>query len=58
MEEITVGMILKEIRIRRGITLRRFCLDNNFDPVRYSLIERDELKPSSAEYGEDLNLIH
>jgi len=58
MEEITVGMILRDIRIRNGITLRRFCLDNSLDPIRYSLIERDELKPSLAEYGEYLNLIH
>jgi len=58
MEEITVGMILRDIRIRNGITLRRFCLDNGLDPIRYSLIERDELRPNMAECGEYLNLIH
>ena len=57
MKEITVGMILRDIRIQKGITLRKFCLDNNFDPVRYSLIERNELRPNLEEYGNYINLI-
>lgn len=57
MEVVTVGMILREIRIRSGLTLREFCLKNDFDPVRYSLIERDELKPIRAELEDYLNLI-
>ena len=57
MIEITIGMVLREIRIRSGITLRSFCLNNDFDPMRYSLIERDELKPNMAELEEYLNLV-
>ena len=55
--EITSGMILREIRIRSRLTLREFCLKNDFDPVRYSLIERDELKPNRAELEDYLSLI-
>ena len=56
MEEITVGEILTKIRIRRGKTLREFCLNNNLDPIRYSLIERDELKPNLTELEKYLML--
>ena len=56
MEEITVGEILTKIRIRKGKTLREFCLNNNLDPVRYSLIERDELKPNLTELEKYLML--
>lgn len=58
MREITIGMVLKDIRIQSGVTLRKFCLPSNLDPLRYSLIERDELKPNLAEYGGYLSLIH
>ena len=55
--KITSGTILREIRIRSGKTLRQFCIENNLDPVRYSLIERNELRPCPEEYGNYLNLI-
>ena len=53
---ITIGYILKEIRIRSGITLRRFCINRKLDAVRYSMIERDELKPNELELNEYLEL--
>lgn len=55
--KITIGWLLKEIRIRKGLTLRTFCLERNLDPLRYSLIERDELRPNLSEINEYLNLI-
>lgn len=57
MRKITVGMILRDIRIRSGTTLRRFCRNNNLDPIRFSLIERDELEPNLTEYGEYISLV-
>ena len=56
--EITIGFILKEIRIRSEITLRTFCIDRKLDAVRYSLIERNELRPNISELNEYLNLIN
>ena len=53
----TMGGLLKEIRIRHGLTLRRFCLDKKLDAVRYSLIERNELRPNESEMDEYLNLM-
>lgn len=55
--KITIGWLLKEIRIKKGLTLRTFCLERNLDPLRYSLIERDELRPNLSEINEYLNLI-
>ena len=55
--KITIGWLLKEIRIKKGLTLRTFCLERNVDPLRYSLIERDELRPTLSEINGYLNLI-
>jgi len=55
--KITIGWLLKEIRIKKGLTLRTFCLERKLDPLRYSLIERDELRPNLSEINEYLNLI-
>ena len=56
-EKITPGLILKNIRIRCEYTLRSFCQENNLDPIRYSLIERNKLKPTLEEFGYYINLI-
>lgn len=53
----TVGWILKEIRIRNGLTLRKFCLERKLDAIRYSLIERDQLMPTTSEINDYLDLI-
>jgi len=55
--KLTIGWILKEIRIRKGLTLRTFCLERKLDAVRYSLIERDELRPNTSEINDYLDLI-
>lgn len=57
-EKITVGLILKNIRLEREYTLSRFCQENNLDPIRYSLIERNELKPNLEEFGYYISLIN
>ncbi len=54
---LTIGWLLKEIRIMNGLTLRTFCLDRKLDAIRYSLIERDELMPTRPEVNEYLGLI-
>jgi len=51
-DEITIGWILRDIRIRAGLTLREFCIKKKLDPIRHSLIERNELKPILQEYLE------
>ena len=53
----TMGGLLKEIRIRHGLTLRRFCLERELDAMRYSLIERNLLRPNESEMNEYLNLM-
>ena len=53
---MTVGWILREMRINKGLTLREFCKRKKIDPIRYSLIERDELRPDRPEVYEYLNL--
>jgi len=53
----TIGYILKEIRIRSGLTLRTFCLGHKLDAVRYSLVERDQMMPNTSEINEYLDLI-
>jgi len=53
----TIGNLVKEVRIKSGTTLRTFCLGRELDPVRFSLIERDELRPNDSEVDEYLNLV-
>lgn len=43
------GQHLKELRISKKITLRRFCLENGFDPSNLSKIERGVLSPPKDE---------
>lgn len=55
--EITIGSLLKEIRIKCGVTLRTFCLGRELDPFRYSMIERNVLKPNDTEVNEYIKLV-
>lgn len=55
--KVTIGLILKEIRIKSGLTLRSFCIKHDLDAVRYSMIERDVLKPDLFELAKYLELI-
>ena len=57
MKIYDVGDVLREIRIKRFLTLRQFCLNRELDPMRYSLIERNELKPTDCEIWEYIALI-
>lgn len=38
----------KELRVRKGVTLRQFCLDHGFDPGNLSKIERGVLPPPES----------
>ncbi|HUT10196.1 MAG TPA: hypothetical protein VMY42_06845 [Thermoguttaceae bacterium] len=40
--------MLKRIRIRRGMTLREFCLRNKLDPGNYSRVERGIYRPPQS----------
>lgn len=39
------GEMLKRLRMAKEITLREFCMNNNFDPGNYSRIERGLFPP-------------
>ncbi len=45
----TFGNHLKNLRLSRNITLRRFCLENGFDPSNASKVERGILPPPKDE---------
>ena len=45
MGKLGFGEILKDLRIRRGLTLREFCLKHGFDPGNMSKVERGMLPP-------------
>ncbi len=55
------GEFVRELRSRRRITLRQFCLTNGHDPSNWSKIERGELPPPEnsetlEEYAKQLGL--
>ncbi len=49
-EEICCALesLLKNIRIKQGITLREFCKSANLDPSNWSKIERNILQPPKS----------
>ncbi len=49
MAKNAFGSFFKELRQNRGKTLRRFCLDNGFDPGNISKMERGLLPPPGSE---------
>lgn len=51
------GDILNEIRRRKGLTLRAFCLKRGLDPARYSMIERNFLYPTMEEMEHYFSLV-
>jgi transcriptional regulator with XRE-family HTH domain len=57
MTYVSPGELLKRIRIRCGITLRQFCLDQGLDARRFSMIERDVLSPTEDEVDKYMGLI-
>jgi transcriptional regulator with XRE-family HTH domain len=61
MDAKTFGSFFKELRIRRGMTLRQFCLKFKFDPGNISKLERGLFPPPHteeklAEYARALGL--
>ncbi len=45
----TFGQFLKELRIKRKVTLRQFCQAHGFDPGNMSKIERGLLPPPQSQ---------
>lgn len=45
MKKKTFGQFFKELRIKRGKTLRQFCLEHSLDPGNTSKLERGRLPP-------------
>jgi transcriptional regulator with XRE-family HTH domain len=43
------GRTLKELRIKKGLTLRHACRVVNYDPSNWSKIERGKMSPPSNE---------
>ena len=43
------GQYFKHLRIKRGITLRAFCQENDLDPGNMSRLERGLLPPPTSE---------
>ena len=56
--KVTVGRILKELRIESGLTLREFCIKKELDAVKYSGIERGEIVPNADEANHYLRLVN
>ena len=55
------GDMFKRLRLRRGQSLRRFCMTHGYDPGNISKIERGKLAPPQSvarlvEYGVALGL--
>ena len=42
------GSFFKEMRKKRGITLRKFCSENNLDPDNMSKLERGIIPPPAS----------
>ena len=45
----TFGQFFKDRRISLGLTLRKFCIANNYDPGNISKLERDLMPPPESE---------
>jgi transcriptional regulator with XRE-family HTH domain len=44
----TFASFFKEMRVKKGKTLRQFCLENNLDPGNISKLERGVLPPPES----------
>jgi len=61
MAKAAFGAFFKALRIRKKLTLRKFCEDNGYDPGNISRLERGLLPPPEsevklAEYAKALGL--
>ena len=43
------GIFIKELRVRRRLGLREFCLEHGHDPSNWSKLEREVLQPPRDE---------
>lgn len=62
MGKKSFGNLFKELRLKKGQTLRRFCEMHNFDPGNISKLERGKLSPPVdpnilEKYAHALNLV-
>ena len=48
MAEMRFGQFFKKMREKKGLSLRRFCVENNVDPGNMSKLERGLLSPPQA----------
>ncbi len=60
-EERSFGRFFRELRVKRGETLRKFCLKHGFDAGNLSRLERNRLPPPQSrekleEYAQALGL--
>ena len=44
----TFGQFVKEMRLKQGLTLRKFCIKYGLDPGNFSKLERGLLDPPSS----------
>ncbi len=44
-QKITFGHFFKKMREKKGLSLRRFCTENNIDPGNISKLERGLISP-------------
>jgi len=49
MPKNAFGPYFKDLRIRRKLTLRRFCLEHGYDPGNISKLERGLLPPPDSD---------
>jgi transcriptional regulator with XRE-family HTH domain len=56
----TFGSFFNKLRLKKGLSLRQFCLENHLDASNISKLERDVLPPPKGEalerYGAALGL--
>ena len=53
---MTFGELFKKLRLRLGMTLRKFCEENDFDPGNISKLERGLLPAPQSEKNSNLML--
>ena len=47
-QKMTFGRFLKKMREKKGLSLRRFCIENNIDPGNLSKLERGLISPPQS----------
>jgi len=58
---LTFGRFFRQLRLKRGLSLRQFCLEHGFDPGNLSKLERGRILPPRSreklsEYAQALGL--